>query len=284
MPISAADPRYRAEFEPPEILAMRGPLCAAYSRPGDAFGCKGNLVHSSGYHRSFNWVTQSPDSRYQWNDYSITQTLDNTGLDRNACCAADFVPGEWGSPDNRRKMTAITGRLLEAAQRRDPAMAALREFAGTLNGTSVVTYDLGRQAFKSPFDASHLDHVHLSFWRSRARSDHAGIVRIMLGDDEDMDANQAQMLGNIHDWMYDFCRGLVTADPGTPHVTTYVPNKILTELQQRPGVVLPPISLSPEDRSAIVADLVAQLGPMLRGIVDEELDEQSRAGADVDPV
>jgi hypothetical protein len=261
MAISASDPRYRTELEPPEILAMRAPLCAAYSRPASAFGCKGNLVHSSGYHRSFNWITQSPDSRFQWNDYSITQALDNTNLDRNACSAADFVPGEWGSRDNRLRVAAITGRLLAAAQRRDPAMAALREFAGTLNGTAVVTYDLGRNAFKSPFDSSHLDHVHLSFWRSRARSDHAGLVRIMLGDDDVLTPDQQQQLTNIHDWLFDFCRGLVAADEGTPHIKTYVPNQILKELESRPGVVLPPIQLSEQDRAAIVADLDATLGP-----------------------
>jgi hypothetical protein len=39
-----------------------------------------------------------------------------------------------------------------------------------------------------------------------------------------------------------------------------------------------PVALTPEDRAAIVADLAA----VLRTVVDEELDEQSRAGADAD--
>ncbi len=42
------------------------------------------------------------------------------------------------------------------------------------------------------------------------------------------------------------------------------------------------VVLSPADRTAIVDELMSRLGPELRAIVDQELDEQARAGADAD--
>jgi hypothetical protein len=182
MGLNTNDQWYRAEDQPPTIMAMRDPLCAAYGVSHENFGCKGNENHTSGYHRSLNWVLHSPDSARGSEDYSVQLGADRTPVDHpDDCSAFDFTPGVWGTTDNRNKMKVITSRLITACQSHDPRVANVREVAGTLNGTSVVTWDCSRNAFKSPFDSSHLDHCHGSIYRSRTRWSQAGIVAVMLG-------------------------------------------------------------------------------------------------------
>lgn len=179
MGINPNDGYYKAEQTSAEILAMRDPLCHAYGVGPAAFGAKGNLNHESGYHRSRAWILHSPDSPYGARDYSVLLAADK-GND-NDVAAFDFTPGVWGSPDNRRKMISITTRVVDALKRNDPRVSALREFAGTLDGVHVVTYDHSRGAFKTPFDSSHLDHCHGSIYRTMTRVNHAGIVSVILG-------------------------------------------------------------------------------------------------------
>lgn len=180
MPLNATDRYYRAETTAPSINRLGAGLRNAYERPADAFGAKGNLVHTSGYHRSRAWILHSPDSRSGARDYSVLQALDQGGSDDDVS-AFDFTPAAWGSADNRAKMRVITSRVYAAAKARDPRLANLREFAGTLNGTSVVTFNCADGTLRDPFDSSHLDHGHGSLWRSRAAADHTGILHVMLG-------------------------------------------------------------------------------------------------------
>jgi hypothetical protein len=283
MPISANDPRYRAEYEPAQIRAMRQPLCSAYGQPNTAFGCKGNLVHYSGYHRSYNWIVNSPDSRYRLNDYSVRNSLDTAG-DRNACAAFDLTPGPWGSTLNRRRMREITGRVHAAAKARDPRLRALREFAGTLDGRTVVAFNCSDGSFKSPFDSSHLDHVHGSFWRSRAGWDHTGIINIILGDDDQMDhwtdptvRTAAQRTDAIRSMDEEY-----QVDWGSgPQNETNQLAKTLRAIEAK--LATGPVVLSDAQLETVATKVAALLEPKLRSILDEELDEQSRAGADVDP-
>lgn len=229
MALSPSDPAYIAEETPAAITAMRQPLCSAFGVGPDAFGAKGNILHMSGYHRSRRWVLTSPDSRYGSSDYSVTRTLDQSG-DPDWVSAFDFTPGVWGSAENRRRMQLITSRVYVAAQHGDPRLANLREFAGTLDGKTVITFNCADGSIKAPFDISHLDHGHGSLWRSRAANSHTGIVDVMLGIPEvDMDANQAQQLTNLHEWTKNYLQGNVT---GTwPHsggvLPELVPNKRL---------------------------------------------------------
>lgn len=185
MTINPNDGYYKAEQTSPTILAMRAQLCAAYGVGVDHFGAKGNLAHSSGYHRSRNWILNSPDSPYRSRDYSVLLAADKGNDDDVA--AVDFTPAEWGTPDNTAKMIAITRRVITAMQDDDPRVAALREFAGTLDGEHVVTYDHSRHAFKTPFDSSHLHHGHGSIYRTMTRVDHSGIVSVMIGAPEGED-------------------------------------------------------------------------------------------------
>ena len=179
MSINPNDGYYKAEQTSPQILAMRSQLCSAYGVALSNFGAKGNLNHDSGYHRSRSWVLRSPDSQYGARDYSVTLPADVGNPDDVA--AFDFTPGTWGTTDNRNKMIVITRRVIEAMQRHDPRVANLREFAGTLDGKAVVTYDQSRNAFKAPFDSSHRDHGHGSIYRTRTRWSQQGIVDVMLG-------------------------------------------------------------------------------------------------------
>ncbi len=184
MPLSVNDPSYKAETVPASIAAMEQPLCSAYGVGLYAFGAKGNLVHYSGYHRSRQWILSSPDSNYGSRDYSVTQSLDKGG-DERWVCAFDFTPGSWGTAENRRRMVEITRRVYTAAKARDPRLSSLREFAGTLDGKTVVTFNCADGSLKGAFDSSHLDHVHGSFWRSRAGNNHSGILQVLLGQQEE---------------------------------------------------------------------------------------------------
>lgn len=192
MPINMNDPRIRAEVVPDSIAAMGPRLRAAYGVDADAFGAKGNEYHNYGFHRSENWIYLSGDSRYGTSDYSVQGSV-NHAPNKDWVCAFDFTPGVWGTTENRRRMIDITTRVHDACLRHDPRVADLFEFAGTLDGAHVVTFD-GNGVFKSPFDSTHLDHVHGSIKRSRAGNDHTGLVDVVLGvdtstdGDDDMDA------------------------------------------------------------------------------------------------
>lgn len=289
MPFPTSDRWYVNEYEPPTILAMAAPLCAHYGRPRAAFGCRGNTSHTYGYHRSRSFIVNSPYSSQKLGDYSIQSTLDTSEPDWNLCSGFDFVPGGWGTAENRRRMVELTTRLRKAALARDPAMSALREIAGTLDGRTVTRFRCSDGAILSPFDSSHLDHIHGSFWRSRAKLNHSGIVQIMIGDD--MLPDERQMLLNVHDWLYDLCRGLVVADPGTAHLTAYVPNRQLAELQAKVDVLLSKADLTPDElaqieqaaREGAAAGSGGASAEQVRQVVDEELDEAFRGAADADP-
>lgn len=181
MTISATDRYYRAETTPASITRLGASLGRAYGQPADAFGAKGNLVHASGYHRSRAWVLNSPDSRYRGGDYSVTQPLDQGGAASDVS-AFDFTPGDWGTAENRRRMRELTDRVYRAAKAKDPRLANLRDFAGTVDGKTVITFNCADGSLKGAFDSSHLDHIHGSFWRSRCADDHTGVLAVLLGD------------------------------------------------------------------------------------------------------
>lgn len=186
MPLSTRDPYYKAEVVPESIDDMAAPLCSAYGVGAGAFGAKGNLVHTSGYHRSRDWVLNSKDSKYKSRDYSVQRELDKQG-DPDWISAFDFTPGDWGTAENRRRMIEITKRMRAAARRNDPRLADLFEFAGTEDGKTVITFYCQGGEAKAPFDLSHLDHIHGSFYRGRAANNHRGVIEVMLGlEDNDM--------------------------------------------------------------------------------------------------
>jgi hypothetical protein len=286
-------------------MAMRRPLCAAFGRPNAAFGCRGDLNHFSGYHRSYAFIIESPYSRYRWDDYSVRQALDTTNIDRHICSAFDLVPGDWGSAENRRRMVAITTRVHNAAKARDVRLRALREFAGTLDGRTVVTFYCDGGEFKTPFDGSHLDHAHGSFWRSRAKWDHSGIVKVMIGasttarKDDDM-----MWISSLGPRIF-VCNGLMSREINGAQFEIIKARAVSEGLgtlwnngQVRAnwdpnldGPLHPTLDLDPAELAQIAqaAREGAQEGSAgatvdeVRKVVDEELDEAFGAAKDNDP-
>ncbi len=175
--LDMSDPYLEAEQQPPSIMALGNRLRSAYGVGADNFGCKGNSYHYNGFHRSRNYLL-GPNGPGP--DYS-TSGSKNQGGDGDNCSAFDFTPGEWGTADNRAKMIELTGRLRAAARANDPRLAAYYEFAGTEDGVHVVTFYAQGGQDKTPFDSSHLDHIHGSKYRSMADSDDTGLGDVMLG-------------------------------------------------------------------------------------------------------
>jgi hypothetical protein len=188
MAVDANDPAYRAEIVPSTIKTLGRQCCSHWGVGLTAFGDRGNLQHTSGYHRSRRYnLAHAPGN------YSVQLQADRAG-DPNWIAAFDFTPAIWGSPANRSSMTIITKRMRAAAKARDPRVAALREFAGTEDGRTVVTIDMQTGGDRAPFDSSHLDHGHGSLFRARAADDHTGIFEVMAGipakGGSDMDVNE----------------------------------------------------------------------------------------------
>lgn len=214
MVINMNDPRILAEWDPPTIKAVGAALRGAYGTSADAVGIRGNNVHNSGYHRSENWIRNSPDSRDHDADYSLQGSL-NVSADRNAVCALDFTPGSWGTSENRRRMIELTTRMRNAALAHDPRLSNVFEFAGTLNGSSVVTFRCSDGAARSPFDSSHLDHCHISFYRARALNNHDGVTAVLLGG-TDLDTTEHGWLDEDRRWSATGMRAAVALAKMTP--------------------------------------------------------------------
>jgi hypothetical protein len=181
--LSEQDPYYRAEVVPASIEALGSTLRTALALPVDTFGAKGNRTHYYGFHRSRNWILGSPDSSRGAIDYSI-QGARGQGGNGNWIAAFDLTPGgAWGSTGNLRAVREITQRVYDAARANDPRLANLREFAGSIEPGKVITFRGQGGALLSPFDSTHLNHVHGSIYRDAAGADHSSIAEVMLGAD-----------------------------------------------------------------------------------------------------
>jgi hypothetical protein len=106
----------------------------------------------------------------------------------------------------------------------------------------------------------HTDHAHLSLVGAPAAD---GTQRWEVGD-VSLTPDQQQQLTNIHDWVFDTARGLIAADPGTPHVTTYKPNEWLKALYDRPAAGGP----TDEQIEALAERVAALLRPELQGAAE----------------
>ena len=154
-------------------------LRTAYGVGATSFGTKGNNAHLSGAHRSQEWIKNS--------DYCTSRTYTvQSGLTTTQArfiAGMDFTPGSWGTADNRAKMIAITRRLDKAARAGD-LNGIVRQFFGTLNGSTVYGLDIPTMRIISA-DDSHLDHEHVGVDRRVADNNDAmaKIAHIMIGDD-----------------------------------------------------------------------------------------------------
>ena len=122
-------------------------------------GIVGDARHTSGYHRSRNWImTFGRKER----DYSVQLPEDKQG-DGDAASALDLS----FPPDKMKVITALLQR--SALDSRDWRIHYLREFIGTLDGSRVYRRDVyKREDDWGNTDRSHLEHVHLGFLRKYA--------------------------------------------------------------------------------------------------------------------
>lgn len=189
MPLNMNDPYLREERQPPELIALGARLKSAYGVGAENFGIKGNEFHYDGYHRSRNFNLYSDLGK--GGDYSTSGSR-NAGGNGNNNSAFDFTPSAWGTSDNRSKMIELTKRIRAAARAYDPRLADWYEFAGTEDGHNVVTFYAQGGSAKTPFDSSHLDHIHGSKYRDASDKDNTGLGDIMLGldgEDDEMGAS-----------------------------------------------------------------------------------------------
>lgn len=199
MVINMNDARIRAEWVPASISAVGATLRQMFGTAADSVGAQGNEYHEYGFHRSENWVRNSPDSKYRDTDYSLSGAL-NVSADRNAVCALDYTPGSTS------RMITLTKRVYDAARARDPRLANVQEFAGTLNGTVVTRIRCSDGTILNPFDSTHLWHFHASFFRSRALNSHTGFAAVLAGSSgmalDEYNINLAAI--GINSEMFDF--------------------------------------------------------------------------------
>lgn len=171
------EPAWNAEYAPPNLQAFYTGLRTYLGVGTNAVGGKGDNKHLRGYHRSRRWILESRYSAYGRDDYSITNALDKGG-DPNWLAALDATP-------------KTTATLVAMCQRLDAAMRAdtlpqVREWYGNVDGNQVVDGwdDVIHRAASS--DSSHLWHLHISFYRSRANDDHSNLLAVLTqqgGDD-----------------------------------------------------------------------------------------------------
>lgn len=99
----------------------------------------------------------------------------------------------------------------------------------------------------------HTDHAHLS-----VVGDPRGDLTTPWEVGVTLTPDESQRLKNIEDWLFDFFRGMVTPDAGTPHVTKYVPNEALKTLVDRPST-----DLTEAQVEAIAAKVAEKLIPLI---------------------
>lgn len=131
-------------------------------------GIIGDQDHHYGYHRA--------RSRLPSGDYSVQLADDKRGP-ADAASALDIsLNVEW--------QREISRRLLAAAKNRDERLYALREFFGSIDGKTVIGWDLVKHVAASS-DDSHLWHVHFSILRRYADDAKAlaSILEVVVGDD-----------------------------------------------------------------------------------------------------
>jgi hypothetical protein len=146
-------------------------------RPVSGWRLGGIYAHKPGYHSS------REENQANWpGNYSIKVSLDRQGPSDKAA-AIDYTMSD-------AEMRRRTGYLARAAERRDPRLAAVREFYGTLDSRSVYgrIKDSRTGAWRaSSADSSHLWHVHISVLRAYTNTweELAPLLSVLAGESLD---------------------------------------------------------------------------------------------------
>jgi len=258
------------EYEPPQLSALNQALRAHFGVGADRIGSKGDNNHLRGYHRSREWILNSAFSAYGADDYSIRQALDKAG-DPRWLSAIDFQTA-GGVPE-----LITVCRRLDAAVRAD-RLPQLREWYGNVDGDKVVDGwdNVADRAASS--DTSHLWHLHMSFFRGRVNDDHTTLYEVLIGDD----------MPTAREVVFELLTTKLGSTGPTVAVAwqeTYGRTGALTAEVAALRAAVESISGGNADVAAILAGVDERLAAYkaeIAAVVDTELDEQSRAGADVD--
>jgi hypothetical protein len=166
-----AEPWWDREIVTSQLDWLGDELCWRTGQPRSSYGSKGNNSHLNGGHRSQEWIK---NSEYCTNrTYTVQSGLSSEQLRHIA--AADFVPGAWGTSNNRALMAEQTSRLFAAG--RAGKLKGVTQIQGTLDGKVTAGINLPSGSTYRP-DSSHLDHWHLTFDRRYMR-DTALMQRIL---------------------------------------------------------------------------------------------------------
>lgn len=213
-------------------------------------GIVGDAAHVYGYHRARNVLPAS--------DYSVGESPRDRAGDGWAAAALDVsLPADL--------MRAVSSRLMAASRAHDPRLAAVREWFGTLDGSTVTGWDLLADAPTSS-DKSHLWHVHLSIHRDAATDPAAlaPIADVFVGataQEDDMTPAQEAKLDQALKLLGLVIRGDKVDGPGGD---THPAN--LTTLLSLARATLNKVNgLAPgkPDVDALASALAAELGPDL---------------------
>ncbi|HIV59041.1 MAG TPA: hypothetical protein H9902_13910 [Candidatus Stackebrandtia faecavium] len=172
-----------AEYAPDALLWLADEIVKAIPS-AKMSGIVGDKNHVYGYHRSRNVLPAD--------DYSVQTKPDKQG-DGDAAAALDIsLNAKW--------MKIITKRLMDSAKdQNDPRLNYMREFFGTLDGSTVSGWDTyyGRAVSS---DDSHLWHVHMSLLRKYCTSkDHMAHILSVIKGEEDMELSDRV---KVSDWIH----------------------------------------------------------------------------------
>lgn len=254
------------EIVPPRLVALGQGIRVAFSLPVTAIGHKGDTAHRAGYHRSRRWILIDGDG---WDDYSIQSILDQSGNENwVSACDASLSPAQ---------MVAATSRIITAMRAGDPRTRAVREVYGTTDGRTVTGWDADAGRWVSS-DPSHLWHLHISLYRSRADDDHSGLAAVITGEGDDMELHQrltTRQNGNksIEEITLDQYDQIFN---GMPEVRAAV-RQLLTdvkELKARPAAT---VTMTAEDRTDIAAQVLAGMPTLEQIAVAVAIEDHRRS-------
>ena len=266
----ATESWYLDEYEPPNFAAFLARLRAHYGHTRAQTGAKGDNRHLRGRHRSMAWCR---NSIYCTDRSYATRDPRDTAGDPNALRGFDL--GVTGL-----ELRAVSTRVDAAV--RAGALPQMAEWFGTTDGTTVVGWFEGHS---STSDTSHLGHFHGGIWTKH------------VNDREFLDRLFATITGEDMPTVAEFWgakwKDYVPAPDGTRPLQTAIDALFCARADAHYAraevtalrTALEGMAKGDPDVAAILAGMDERLAALrgdLRAVIDEELDEQSRAGADAD--
>jgi hypothetical protein len=255
----------------------------------DEIGIVGDALHFGGYHCGRDRVDPAQD-------YSVVESpRDKAGLSEYAS-ALDVGQFRAVVAGTTHDLRSFSGWLFGECERGAPDTSDIREIIYTLDGVTVRRWDRLRK--RTSGSNSHLTHTHISEFRdARGRNmpalmrrylTHIGLIPDEGDDDMGMDQSERATVHCMAHRLWGIQRMT------DPIVIPAAPTWGFPTAREEPNLLARAIlaaATTPEQLAAITAAAEAgahdgTAGPSLdqiRAVVDQELDEQSRAGADTDP-